>query len=273
MRERRNEAPIALITGSLGGLGSEFARIHASRGGDLILVDIDRVRLEAQKRGLESIYGVTAHTIAADLSSYEEIVRVHRACRDRALVPDFLILNAGFGGQGDFSRRSAEKDLAMLRVDAEAPTLLMKLFLPDLLKRSAGRILLVSSVAAKMPGPLQAVYFASKAYLYSLGSALWRELKGTGVTCTTLLPGVLDTDFADKAHAQDTALFKNRASPRLAAEKGYDGMLRGALTVTAAVPGAQKLLIPLLPFLPRRLVLEFVYRRQQKESTVGWGRV
>ena len=273
MEKETGKGRLALITGSLGGLGSAFARLHAEKGGALVLVDLNRERLEAQKRSLESIFDVPVHTVAADLSSPAEVGKVHRACLERNLLPDFLILNAGFGGQGDFSNRPAEKDLAMLRVNAEAPTLLLKYFLPDLIKRGNGRILLVSSLTAKMPGPLQAVYFASKAYLTSLGNALWRELKDTGVTCTTLMPGVLDTDFADKAHAAGTKLFAKRVPPSLAAEKGYLGMLKGALNVTAAVPGLQKLLVPFLPILPRRLLLEIIYRMQQKESAVGWGKI
>lgn len=273
METETGKGKLALITGSLGGLGSAFARLHAERQGDLILVDLDRERLEAQKRSFASVYGVNVHTIAADLSSLNEVGKVFRACIDRNLLPDFLILNAGFGGQGDFTNRPAQKDLAMLRVNAEAPTLLLKSFLPELVKRGSGRVLLVSSLTAKMPGPLQAVYFASKAYLTSLGNALWRELKDTGVTCTTLMPGVLDTDFADKAHAAGTKLFAKRVPPSLAAEKGYRGMLKGALNVTAAVPGLQKLLVPFLPILPRRLLLEVIYRMQQKESAVGWEKI
>lgn len=272
MEKETGKGRLALITGSLGGLGSAFARFHAERGGDLVLVDLDRERLEAQKRSLSSVYGVGVHTIAADLSSLTEVGKVHRACTERGLMPDFLILNAGFGGQGDFSNRPVEKDLSMLRVNAEAPTLLLKYFLPDFIKRGYGKVLLVSSLTAKMPGPLQAVYFASKAYLTSLGNALWRELKDTGVTCTTLMPGVLDTDFADKAHAQDTKLFAKRMPPMLAAERGYRGMLRGTLNVTAAVPGLQKLLVPFLPIFPRRLLLEIIYRQQQKGSAVCWGK-
>ena len=143
----------------------------------------------------------------------------------------------------------------------------MKYFLPDLIKRGSGRVLLVSSLTAKMPGPLQAVYFASKAYLTSLGNAVWRELKGTGVTLTTVMPGILATDFAEKGHLEDTLLFSRRADPEKAAKKAYEAMQSGKMNVSPCVQLPLRIALPLTPFLPKALVTELVYRLQKKGTS------
>lgn len=263
MEEKRKTA---LITGAYGGLGSQFVKIHAQTGGDLILVDLNPDRLNDQKKEIEEKYHVTVNVIPADLSKAEEVQKVYDTCKEKGWEVDYLISNAGFGGQGLFWRRSLEKDEAMLGVNIEAPTRLFKLFLPDFVARKSGRILNVSSTSAKMPGPMQAVYFASKAYLTSLGNALWRELQGTGVTLTTLMPGVLETDFAEKGHLEDTKLFSKGVSPFPVAKVGYNAMLKGVMNVTTGVLGLQKVLIPIVPILPKRMVMEMVYRWQMKRS-------
>lgn len=121
---------------------------------------------------------------------------------------DYLINNAGFGGQGDFAReRTMEQDMSMIAVNIETPTRICKLFLTDFIKRGNGRVLNVSSTAATMPGPLQAVYYATKAYVTSWSNALWRELQGTGVTVTALMPGAMQNGFASVGGLSDTKLF------------------------------------------------------------------
>lgn len=100
-----------------------------------------------------------------------------------------------------------EQDLSMIAVNIEAPVRILKLFLPDMIQRGSGKILNVSSTAATMPGPLQAIYYASKAFVTSWSNALWRELKGTGVTVTALMPGAMETGFADTSGMAGTKLF------------------------------------------------------------------
>ena len=175
-----NKPKTALITGSYCGLGAMFAAEHAKRGGTLILSDLNGDRLQKQQKELESRYGVRAFAIPADLSKPEEKECLFTETQTQGLYMDYLILNAGFGGQGTLAERPMEKDMAMLAVNVAANTRLLKLFLPGMIERSSGKILLVSSISAKIPGPGQAVYFASKAFLTSLGNAVWRELKGTG---------------------------------------------------------------------------------------------
>ena len=120
----------ALITGSYGGLGTEFVNIHAATGGDVILVGRSQSKLDAQAAQVEKDYGVKAYTIAADLSTEAAAQQIFDACQQLGILPDYFINNAGFGGQGDFAReRSMEDDMSMIAVNIESPTRLLKLFL------------------------------------------------------------------------------------------------------------------------------------------------
>ena len=258
---------LALITGSYGGLGTEFVKIHASKGGDLILVGRSQAKLDEQKAQVEAEYKVTAHTIAADLSAEESAQFIYDECKKLGLLPDYFINNAGFGGQGDFAReRTMEQDLSMIKVNIEAPTRLLKLFLPDMIEHGSGKVLNVSSTAATMPGPLQAVYYATKAYLISWSNALWRELQGTGVTVSCLMPGAMATGFVAAGGLEDTKLFANAVSPTKVAQEGYEGMLKGDINVVSGLVSWQKPLISLTPLMPRKAMLNFVYDQQVSGS-------
>ena len=256
------EKKTALITGSTGGLGSCFVKLHAERGGNLVLVAREDDKLAGQKAEVETKYGVTVHTITADLSKAEEIEKIYNTCKENGWNIDYLINNAGFGGQGDFAReRTMQQDMSMIAVNVEAPTRMCKLFLPDLIERK-GKVLNVSSTAATMPGPLQAVYYATKAYVTSFSNALWRELKDTGVTVTALMPGAMKTGFANAGGLSDTKLFANAVDPFKVAKDGYEGMLKGKLNVVSGLPGWQTPMMKMAPMFPKKTMLDFVYNQQ-----------
>jgi uncharacterized protein len=255
--------PTALITGSYGGLGTCFVHIHAEKGGNLILVGRSQQKLDQQKSEIEQKYGVEIHTIAADLSSHDAAQFIYDTCTQNGWQVDYLINNAGFGGQGDFAReRTMEQDMSMIAVNIETPTRLCKLFLKDFIARGSGKVLNVSSSAANTPGPLQAVYYATKAYMTSLSNALWREVKGTGVTVTALMPGAMQTGFANAGGLQDTKLFSNAVSPDSVARDGYNAMFKGKLNIYAGLPGWQKPFMSLLPLMPKKAMLNFIYNQQ-----------
>jgi hypothetical protein len=257
------EKKTALITGSYGGLGTCFVNIHAGKGGNLILVGRSQKKLDEQAESVKKQYGVEVHTIAVDLASPEAAQMIYDTCKDNGWTIDYLINNAGFGGQGDFAReRTMEQDMSMIAVNIETPTRLCKLFLPDFINRGSGKVLNVSSTAATMPGPLQAVYYATKAYVTSWSNALWRELQGTGVTVTALMPGAMQTGFANAGGLADTKLFANAVDPTAVAQDGYNGMMKGALNVTSGLPGWQKPMMTLAPMFPRKTMLNFVYNQQ-----------
>lgn len=257
----------ALITGSYGGLGTCFVNIHAKAGGNLILVGRDPKKLELQAKEVEKKYSVKAHTIVADLSTQDAAQDIYNYCKQNGWQVDYLINNAGFGGQGDFTtERTMEQDLTMIAVNIETPTRLCKLFLPDMVKRGEGRVLNVSSTAATMPGPLQACYYATKAYVTSWSNALWRELKNTGITVTCLMPGAMSTGFANAGGLSDTALFANAIDPTPVAQAGYDAMLKGEMNITSGLVGLQKGLIKLTPMLPKKMLMDMIYNMQEKGS-------
>lgn len=263
------EKKTALITGSYGGLGQCFADIHAERGGDLILVGRNEERLRAQQKVIIDKYGqrVSIQTIAIDLAKADAAQTIYDTCKQNGWQVDYLINNAGFGGQGDFAReRTMEQDMSMITVNIETPTRLCKLFLPSFINRGSGKVLNVSSTAATMPGPLQACYYATKAYVTSWSNALWRELKGTGVTVTALMPGAMRTGFAIAGGLADTKLFSNAVDPYNVALDGYNGMLKGKLNVTSGLPGWQRPMMFLAPLFPKKMMLDFVYDQQIKGS-------
>ena len=257
-------ANTALITGSYGGLGTCFTDIHARTGGNLVLVGRSQEKLDAQAKKISNKYHVKTYTIAVDLSKSEEAAQIiYDTCHKNGWQIDMIINNAGFGGQGDFAReRSMEQDLSMIAVNIETPTRLLKLFLPDMIKRGQGKVLNVSSTAAVMPGPLQAVYYATKAYVTSWSNSLWRELKGTGVTVTTLMPGAMDTGFAKTGGLTDTKAFAHTVKPDKVAEDGYKGMIKGELNVVSGLPAYQKPFVSMTAMFPKKMMLDYVYSLQ-----------
>ena len=265
------ERKTALITGSYGGLGQCFVDIHAQRGGDFILVGRSEEKLVEQKKNIQEKYGsdFSIQTIAVDLSKAEAAQHIYDTCKTNGWNVDYLINNAGFGGQGDFVReRTMEQDMSMIAVNIETPTRLCKLFLPDFITRGSGKVLNVSSTAAIMPGPLQAVYYATKAYVTSWSNSLWRELKGTGVTVTALMPGAMRTGFANVGGLSDTKLFSNAVDPFKVALDGYKGMLKGKLNIISGLPGWQTPMMKLAPMFPKITMLDFVYKQQIAGSAI-----
>ncbi len=258
---------IALITGSTGGLGTEFAKIHASREGNLVLVSRDEKELQKQKRELESKYNIKVlMTIAIDLSKENAAEEIYEKVKSDGIEVEYLFNNAGFGGRGEFHVRTMEQDISMLMVNCLTPTKLMKLYLPDFVKRGHGKVLNTASTAAVMPGPLQSEYYATKAYMKSLGNGIWQELQGTGVTCTTLMPGAMKTKFISSSDMSNTKLFAHPVEPYDVALAGYNAMMKGKLNVTAGLRGIQKFVFPLMKLAPTKIMLKSIYNMQLEEK-------
>ncbi|MEO0399935.1 MAG: SDR family oxidoreductase [Pseudomonadota bacterium] len=248
----------ALITGASSGIGEALARVHAEKGGDLILIARRADKLNALKEELEGKHRIRAHVITEDLSDEDAPQRIFDAVAAAGLSVDMLINNAGFGGRGKFHERAWREDRDMMQVNIIALSALTHLFLPVMVDRGTGRILNVSSPAGELPGPLQAVYFASKAYVTSFSNALAEELHDTDITVTALLPGATASEFAATSDMEETPLFDNPASPRSIAKTGYRAMLRGALTVFAGVPFRRRIFYRLISLFPKRALLRQV---------------
>lgn len=257
---------IALITGSYGGLGTCFANLHAKNKGDLILVGRNAKNLEQQKNQLENEFGIIVKIIVSDLQNPNSAQNIYDECHKNNWNIDFLINNAGFGGQGEFVARSLELDSSMIEVNVSTLTKLTKLFLQDFVKKDSGKVLNVSSTAAFVPGPLQAVYYATKAYVTSFSNSLWRELKKTNVSVTTLMPGAMKTGFEKTASLSNTKLFSKTVSPVEVARDGYKGMLKGKLNVVSGLTFTQKIFVPLMKLMPKKLILNSIYNLQVKRA-------
>lgn len=253
----------ALITGASSGIGREFAHIHAEKGGDLIIVARDADNLNALKIELESQYNIQVMVLTKDLTHPNAAAEIYAEVKQAGIQINYLINNAGVGGQGKFHEREWQQEANMIQLNVVTLTQLCHLFLPDFIACNDGKILNVSSTASLMPGPLQAVYYASKAYVTFFSNAIAEELSDTKITVTNLMPGATNTGFAKASGLEKTALFKQTASARSVAEDGYAGMLAGKLDVISGLTFSQKLTMALLPFIPKKMLLKQVYNIQK----------
>jgi short-subunit dehydrogenase len=258
-----SENRTALITGASSGIGKELARIHAERGGNLVIVARREDKLKALKTELEKKHGLKVLIIAKDLTLPNAASEIYKEVKMAGVEVDYLVNNAGFGGRGKFHERAWEKDLAMINLNVVALTALTRFFLPAFVERNEGRILNVSSTASLMPGPLQAVYYATKAYVTFFSNAIAEELHDTNVTVTALLPGATETEFARTSGMDQTSLFENTFSARSVAEEGYEAMLAGKLEVIAGVTFAKRLMSAAIPLMPKKMMLSQVRQMQE----------
>ena len=253
---------LALITGASSGIGREFARIHAQRAGDMIIVARRKDELDALKAELETAHGVSVQVIAADLTDAAAVQDLCDSLRGQPI--EVLINNAGFGGQGSHVDRDLGKELSMIDLNVKALVTLCHDIGGQMAKRGAGQILNVGSTAGMMPGPMQNVYFATKAFVRSYSLALAEELRASGVTVTVLAPGYVETEFADTADLRGTALVKGGGkTPHSVAAFGYDSMVAGKLHVINEVL-LSFALNWIIPLMPHRLVLGIARRMQTK---------
>jgi short-subunit dehydrogenase len=197
--------PLALVTGASSGIGADLARELARDGHDLVLSARSVAPMEALAAELEK-YGASSVIIPADLGRPGAAAQLANAVAARGLDVDVLVSNAGLGAIGRFDQIDPDRVNQMLQVNVVALTELTRVLLPGMVARRRGKVLLVASTASFQPGPRMAVYFATKAYVMSLGEALAYELRATGVTVTTLCPGATATNFFRVAGANDVAL-------------------------------------------------------------------
>jgi len=243
----------ALVTGASSGLGVDFARELASRGANLILVARRWERLRVLAGELRVNHPVEVDVEAMDLAAPDAADVLYRKIEQRGRLVDILVNNAGFGVHGRFLDKSWNQERDMMQVDAIAPAHLTRLFAVKMVKRGFGRILQVASTAAYQPVPTYAVYGACKAFLLSFSLALNYELRGSGVTCTVVSPGVVDTEFQEVAgHAYTRYMRWTQMKSADVARIGIDAMLSGRKCI---VPGRHNaVLIASQRFAPRRLV-------------------
>lgn len=252
--------PKALITGASSGIGLELARIFARECYDLTLVARNEARLQELAGELRSAHPVAVDVIAKDLSGAEAAIEIQQ----RAGEVDVLVNNAGFGLYGNFADLPLSDCLSLMHVNMDALVALTRVFLPAMIASHSGRVLNVASTAAFQPGPLMALYYASKAFVLHFSEAIANELQGTGVTVTALCPGPTETGFQARAAVENIRLNRmGMMSAKAVAEAGYGGLMAGKTTVIPGVRnkfGAMSVRVS-----PRKLVTKIVRRIQEEE--------
>ncbi|HBT18978.1 MAG TPA: short-chain dehydrogenase [Clostridiaceae bacterium] len=253
----------ALITGATSGIGLELALNFAKDGISLILVARGEEKLKELKSRFETDYAVDVRVYAKDLTKDKAAEELYEAIMEEGLQVDYLVNNAGFGSFGRLvdTDLSVEKDLVKLNVLSLLE--MNKRFVKPMAERGYGYVLNVASLAAFMPGPVMANYYASKAYVLSLSEAMHEELKHQGVKVSALCPGPVKTGFQERAKMQKTPASKAfMMEAKAVADIGYLGMWRGKAVV---VPGTFEKVIPVLTrLLPRSLVRKAAFLSQQE---------
>lgn len=255
-----------LITGASSGIGLELAKICACNGQNLVLVARSQEILEELARELQEKYSVEVEVIPVDLSLPLGPEKLFNSIKEKGFVVNTLINNAGFGDHGLFASLQWEKQNAMIKLNIIALTQLTHLFLPDMLARQGGKILNVASTAAFQPGPLMAVYYATKAYVLSFSEALAEELDGSGVTVTALCPGPTLSGFQKSANLGDVpllGLFRLPTSEQVASY-AYQSLSIGRRVAVHGV--LNKILTQSVRFIPRGIVVKLIGKLQSKRK-------
>ncbi|MBO8162420.1 MAG: SDR family oxidoreductase [Brevibacillus sp.] len=257
-----------LITGASNGIGKELAECFAKDGHHLILIARSADKLQRLAAELSARYTIQVKVIVKDLEDPSKAFEIQEELRQEGIQVDFLINNAGFGLYGEFIDTDLKDELNMIDLNIKTLTALTKLFLPEMIRNRRGGILNVASTAAFQPGPLMAVYYATKAYVLSFTEALANEVKGTGVTVTALCPGPTITGFSERANLEQSKLFQTAGtmSAEEVARIGYQGFLQGK---TVVIPGMKNRLLSFsVRLLPRKTVTRIVRHIQELKPAV-----
>jgi short-subunit dehydrogenase len=253
-----------LVTGASSGIGAELAHVFARHGSALVLTARSVDKLEVLAKELREKHGAAVRVVPGDLAAADGPRRLLERLAQASVQVDVLVNNAGYGGFGAFVETEWGDKAGMLQLNVVSLTELTQRLLPGMVARKRGGVLNVASTAAFQPGPLTAVYSASKAYVLSFSEAVAEEVAASGVTVTALCPGATVTGFATRAGMQGSRLFQAKGLPDAAtvAQAGYDGFRRGA---TVVIPGLQnRFLAQSVRFMPRRWVTRVVRRMQER---------
>lgn len=241
----------ALITGASKGIGKELAYIFAENGCNLVLVARSSDLLAQIKTEIENKHSVEVHILVKDLCDKKSILELYNEVKEKGIEIDYLVNNAGFGDYGAFADTPWEIYENMISLNVSALTQLTHLYINDWKDRKEGKILNIASTAAFQPGPMMAVYFATKAFVLNLSESVGREVKKDNITITALCPGPTNTNFGEISKMNATQLVKNVkiANSRDVAELGYRSMMKGKATV---IHGLMNKLAPFaIRFIPR----------------------
>jgi len=258
-----NQAKTALITGASGGIGYEFAKLFAQDEYNLVLIARSQEKLAHVAEDLQNKFGILVKVILKDLAVPTAPEEIFTELQNEGITIHVLVNNAGFATYGFFADTDLNAELQMMQVNMVVLTHLTKLFLREMVKQQEGKILNVASTAAFQPGPLMAVYYATKSYVLSFSEAIANELEGTGVTVTALCPGPTATEFQKRADMEQSRLVSGKIMDvETVARIGYSGLMNNQ---TVVIPGFKnQLLAQSVRFLPRNFVTQIVRDLQDR---------
>ncbi len=261
-RTRDGAAQTALITGASMGIGVDLAECFARDGYDLVLAARSEGALRAVTDRLAKAHAVRATPFVSDLGVPGAGERLAAAIAAAGLEIDVLVNNAGYGIAGAFDGSDRAAQLGMIDLNDRTLVELTHIYWPRMLANKRGGVLNVASTASFQPGPLMAIYYASKAFVLSFSEALWKEAEGTGVRVSCLCPGPTTSNFRQRAGTGKTRLSRSGAPmpSAVVAEMGYRGWQANRRVVITG--SRNRVLASLVPFLPRRTVLGLVHNLQ-----------
>lgn len=225
----KNNKQYAVVTGGTSGIGYELAKLLAKDGYNLVIVARNEQELNTVSRELNTKFNVDVITMPMDLFDPKNAFEVHEQVKKRDIDVAILVNDAGQGQYGEFIDTNIEREIDIINLNVISLVILTKTFLQDMRERGSGRILNLSSIAGKIPGPWQSVYHGTKAFVQSFTEGIRSELKDTGITVTALLPGATDTDFFNKAGMQQSKIVQEGKLDDAAkvAKDGYEALMAG----------------------------------------------
>jgi hypothetical protein len=252
----------ALITGGTSGIGFELAKLFAKDKYNLVIVARDDQELNRAAADLKQ-HGVSVITMPKDLFRPENAFELYNEVKSKGIDIDVLVNDAGQGQYGEFADTDINRELNIIQLNIMAPVILTKCFLQDMVARGQGRILNLASIAGKMPGPLQSVYHGTKAFIHSWTEAIRSELKDSGITVTSLLPGATDTDFFNKAEMQESKIVQEEklADPADVAKDGYEALMSGDDMVISGMKN--KMQVGMSDLMPDSMVADKMKKQQE----------
>lgn len=260
----------AIVTGASSGIGLEMSRMLARGGFDIVAIARKEPELHELKTELRRRWQTNVKTLSVDLSRPSAPEKVWDFTQRHKIEPEILVNNAGFGDFAEFTNSDWNKQARMINLNILSLTYLCRLYAPGMAVREYGRILNIASTASFVPGPLMSVYHASKWYVDSFSTALREELRGTGVSVTTLYPGPTATGFQRQANQESVKVFSNpnkMAQAYEVAQTGYEGMMDGRARV---LPGLGPKVVWFFGWIiPNNLmatIINKIYARHNKQA-------
>lgn len=254
----------ALVTGATSGIGKEIAKLLAKDQYNLIIVGRKQGELDDTANELKLDNNIEVKTLQKDLFSNNAAFEVYDEVKAQGIKLDVLVNDAAQGQYGLFVDNDIRRELDIIQLNISAVVILTKLFLKDMVASGEGKILNVASIAGKVPGPYQAVYHGTKAFIHSFNEAVRSEIKDTGVTLTSLLPGVTNTDFFNKAEMTNSKVAQDESSmadPADVAKDGYDALMAGDDMVISGLKN--KVQIAMSNVTPDSIVAEMMKKQQE----------